>query len=157
MSWEGGLTMSFWLTAQNCDSVFSVAWQLRVITKKLILSWNRLDMVIYVGRYSCSGKTILFLLSVSVSRFHMMNCSTSPAGCILPKKVKSDSALERGCAEKSKTKKNPPPCYSLDLLLVSTQTYLLVVAKKACFHICMDLVQIRKMELNHYHLYQHIP
>lgn len=65
-------------------------------------------MVIYVGRYSCSGKTILFLVSVSVSRFHMMNCSTSPAGCILPKKVKSDSALERGCAEKNKTKKNPP-------------------------------------------------
>lgn len=107
MSWEVGLTMSFWLTAQSCDSVFSVAWQLHVITKKLILSWNRLHMVIYVGRYSCSGKTILFLVSVSVSRLHMMNCSTSPAGCILPKKVKSDSALERGCADKNKTKKKP--------------------------------------------------
>lgn len=107
MSWEVGLTMRFWLTAQSCDSVFSVAWQLHVITKKLILSWNRLDMVIYVGRYSCSGKTILFLVSVSISRFHMMNCSTSPAGCILPKKVKSDSALERGSAEKNKTKKSP--------------------------------------------------
>lgn len=64
-------------------------------------------MVIYVGRYSCSGKTILFLVSVSVSRFHMMNCSTSPAGCILPKKVKSDSALERGCADKKQNQKNP--------------------------------------------------
>lgn len=37
----------------------------------------------------------------------MMNCSTSPAGCILPKKVKSNSALERGCAEKTKPKKTP--------------------------------------------------
>lgn len=108
MSWEAGLTMSFWLTAQSCDSVFPVAWQLHVITKKLILSWNRLDMVIYVGRYSCSGKTILFLVSVSVSRFHMMNCSTSPVGCILPKKVKSDSALERDCAEKKRKPTKPP-------------------------------------------------
>lgn len=68
----------------------------------------------------------------------------------------SDSALERGCAEKNKTK-NPPPCYSLDLLLVSTQTFLLVVVTKACFHICVDLVQIREVELDHYHLCHHIP
>lgn len=157
MSWEVGLTMSFWLTAQSCDSVFSVAWQLHVITKKLILSWNRLDMVIYVGRYSCSGKTILFLVSVSVSRFHMMNCSTSSAGCILPKKVKSDSALERGCAEKKNKTKKPPPCYSSDQLLLSTRTFLPVVVTKASFHICVDLVQIREMEFDHYHLYRHIP
>lgn len=90
-------------------------------------------MVIYVGRYSCSGKTILFLVSVSVSRFHMMNCSTSPVGCILPKKVKSNSALERDCAEKKENQQNPPPCYSLDLLLVSTQTFLLVVMTKASY------------------------
>lgn len=98
-------------------------------------------MVIYVGRYSCSGKTILFLVSVSISRFHMMNCSTSPVGCILPKKVKSDSALERDCAgKKKKTQQKPPPCYSLDLLLVSTQTFLPEVVTKASFHTCVDPV-----------------
>ena len=70
-------------------------------------------MVIYVGRYSCSGKTILFLVSVSVSRFHMMNCSTSPVGCILPKKVKSDSALERDCAGKKRK-----PTKKLTLLFI---------------------------------------
>lgn len=113
MFWESGLTMSPWLTAQICDSVFLVAWQLHVITKKLILSWNRLDMVIYVGRYSCSGKTILFLVSVSVSRFHMMNCSTSPFGCILPKKVKSNSALERDRGGKKKKKKENPAIHAL--------------------------------------------
>lgn len=120
MYWAVGLTMSFWLTAQSCDSAFPVAWQLHVITKKLILNWNRLDMVIYVGRYSCSGKTILFLVSVSVSRFHMMNCSTSPVGCILPKKVKIDCLGKSLCREKKKkeNQQNRPPCYSLDLLLV---------------------------------------
>lgn len=109
MYWAVGLTMSFWLTAQSCDSAFPVAWQLHVITKKLILNWNRLDMVIYVGRYSCSGKTILFLVSVSVSRFHMMNCSTSPVGCILPKKVKIDCLGKSLCRKKKKNKPAKPP------------------------------------------------